>query len=280
MVFRFRPAAPRDRAAVFAFCAHTWPDGDYIPHVWDDWLADRTGLLVVGVDATDTPVAVGKLTVVAPGEGWLEGLRVAPALRRQGWGRALTAHLTARAWARGLHVVRWLTAARNTPMHRVAAALGYTRRGEVVPLRAPADAAAPPLRRAAPAEAAALWETVAARVPSAPLRWRGWAAATATPAWLAAAVAAGHALVAHPDGGLVVVAPRDGGEEADVALLVGAPTTYPALLAGARAAAAGLGAARVLALLAPEAAAAARGAGWLALTEQPMALYERARPAA
>jgi len=43
MSYGFRPAAPRDREAVFAFCATTWPNGDYIPRVWDAWLADPEG---------------------------------------------------------------------------------------------------------------------------------------------------------------------------------------------------------------------------------------------
>ena len=43
--YRFRPAAPRDRDAVFAFTADTWQGGDYIPRVWDAWLAERSGKL-------------------------------------------------------------------------------------------------------------------------------------------------------------------------------------------------------------------------------------------
>ena len=66
MPYRFRPAVPCDREAVFAFCAATWPNGDYIPLVWDAWLADPGGAFVVGADDEDSAVAVVKLSRAAP----------------------------------------------------------------------------------------------------------------------------------------------------------------------------------------------------------------------
>ncbi len=287
MDYRFRPAAPRDREAVFAICAHTWPNGDYIPHVWEAWLADEEGLLAVGADGADVAVAVGKLTVPAPGEGWLEGIRVDPALRKIGWGRALTAHLTACAWARGLRAVRWITEAPNAPMHRMAEALGFRRLGAYHPHRV--DAAgqdpAPVARFAEPSEVGALWAgAVATRWES--MRWRMWTGAPATEAWLAAEASGERVLVAADGRSVVVVVPREPGHDAatlqprgdaDVGLLVGAPDAYPELLAAARARAAALGASGVLAMLPPDAAPAARAGGWTAITRQPMLLYGRAR---
>src|SRR5215468_5486230 len=52
-----RQAQPQDKAAVLAFCAHTWDWGDYIPQVWDEWLADPSGCLLVAILA-DRPVAL------------------------------------------------------------------------------------------------------------------------------------------------------------------------------------------------------------------------------
>jgi RimJ/RimL family protein N-acetyltransferase len=285
---RFRPAEERDRAAVFAVCARTWPDGDYIPRVWDAWLADPLGILAVGVDAGDQAVAVGKLSVPAPGEGWLEGLRVAPALRQGGWGRALAAYLTASAWAQGLHTVRYITEARNTPMHRVAAALGFAHEGETHPYRVdvgsenagrldtPGGATA---RLAESAETAGLWEvTVAAWAPGPPLRWHRWTAATASAAWFAAAVDAGQVLVAADGRSLAVLTPPGSDESADVALVAAAPAARAELLAAARGWAVDACGGRVLAMLPPFAAAAADADGWTAITERPMSLYGRSRP--
>jgi ribosomal-protein-alanine N-acetyltransferase len=275
MVHRFRLATPRDRDAVFALCASTWPDGDYIPRVWDAWLADPAGAFVVGVDATDTALAIGKLSVVAPGEGWIEGVRVAPAQRARGWGRALVAHLLACAQQQGLQVVRFLTAAGNVPMHRVAAALGFIPQGHYLPCHAAAEGAQP-ARLAQPDDTAALW-ALARQLPSPaePLRWQGWRAAHATPAWLAAAVQAGHVLVSADAKAFAAVAPPavPAGGEATVALLAGAPAAFPPLLAAVRAWAAAHGAARVLGLFPGAAAEAARQDGWTPYTEHPMWLY-------
>ncbi len=43
-----RAARPEDRADMERICAHTWDDGDYIPYVWDEWLADPQAVLLAG----------------------------------------------------------------------------------------------------------------------------------------------------------------------------------------------------------------------------------------
>lgn len=278
---------------MFAFTANTWQGGDYIPRVWDAWLADPHGAFVVGVDAADRPLAVGKLSVAdAAGasppslstqhaalgtgsEGWLEGIRVAPAVRGQGWGRALTAYLVERADERELATVRFITEHDNAPVHRIAAALAFEREGEYHPHRGAAggDAAA---RRAAPAEAAALWEAVwAGLAPAVPFRWQRWAAALATTDWFNAAVAEGRVLVAADNRSLAVVAHEPGAPSADLALLASAPEALAELLPAARAWAARAGAERILGLLPPPAVPAAVADGWEPYTAEPMVLYRR-----
>ena len=42
-----RPARPDDRPAMERICAHTWDWGDYVPEVWDDWLAQGGGMGVI-----------------------------------------------------------------------------------------------------------------------------------------------------------------------------------------------------------------------------------------
>ncbi|HEX9069391.1 MAG TPA: GNAT family N-acetyltransferase, partial [Ktedonobacterales bacterium] len=76
----FRPAREADHEAVMAFCATTWADGDYIPVVWDQWLADAKGALLVA-EVAGEPVALGHLAMVNADEGWIEGIRVAEAAR-------------------------------------------------------------------------------------------------------------------------------------------------------------------------------------------------------
>jgi hypothetical protein len=42
-----RPALPLDREAVLEFCKFIWDGHDYIPDVWDDWMADPSGEMFV-----------------------------------------------------------------------------------------------------------------------------------------------------------------------------------------------------------------------------------------
>ncbi len=114
-----RPARPEDREEVLRFCEHTWKDfGDYIADVWDDWLADQEGVFLVG-ELEGKPVAIGKVTVLSPGEIWLEGLRVAPEVRGQG---------VANAYMRGQrsylaqlrpHTLRLATGSHNIAVHHM-----------------------------------------------------------------------------------------------------------------------------------------------------------------
>jgi ribosomal protein S18 acetylase RimI-like enzyme len=86
-----RPARADDKDAVLAFTQKTWDWGDYIHHVWDDWLNAPDGELVVA-EMSGQPVAIAMTTIIGPGEGWLQGLRVHPEYRRHGLARDLTEH--------------------------------------------------------------------------------------------------------------------------------------------------------------------------------------------
>ncbi len=79
-----RPARPADRAAVLAFCVDTFSWGDDIPEVWYQWLADPNGQLLIA-EVSGVPVGLQHVAFLTPGEGWLQGLRVDPAVRRR-WG--------------------------------------------------------------------------------------------------------------------------------------------------------------------------------------------------
>ena len=91
-----RPAQAEDKAAVLAFCEHTWEWGDYIADVWDEWLADPSGRLLVAV-LGGSPIAVVHMKMVSSDECWLEGGRVAPAMRGRGISRRLNAEAMSQA---------------------------------------------------------------------------------------------------------------------------------------------------------------------------------------
>ncbi|MGH2516910.1 MAG: GNAT family N-acetyltransferase [Ktedonobacterales bacterium] len=125
-----RPARADDSEAVFDLCAHTWPGGDYIPYVWDQWLADPDSALLVALAGT-RPVGLVHMRMMSPDEGWLEGIRVDPNARRQGIGRVLVSRALVAAHERGAAVVRLITDHDNLPAQALFAHFGFTRIAEV-----------------------------------------------------------------------------------------------------------------------------------------------------
>ena len=107
-----REARAEDRAAVLAFCAQTWEWGDYIEAVWDKWLGDANGTLLVAV-IDDQPVGLIHVLMLSATEAWLEGMRVDPAYRQRGLAHQLSMEAVTEALQRGATVVRVLTSSTN-----------------------------------------------------------------------------------------------------------------------------------------------------------------------
>ncbi|MGB9723798.1 MAG: GNAT family N-acetyltransferase [Chloroflexia bacterium] len=122
-MLEIRRARPEDREVVLSFCAHTWEDGDYIPHVWEAWLADEQGPLLVGV-WEGRVAAIEKITRASADEVWLEGLRVDPQHRRKGLARALFHDALEWAGANGIRFVRLATSSSNATVQRMVEAAG------------------------------------------------------------------------------------------------------------------------------------------------------------
>ncbi len=108
-----RSARPEDRDAVLAFCAQTWEWGDYIEYVWDKWLHDPNGVLLVAI-MDGKPVGVEHMHMLSSTEAWLEGMRVDPAYRRQGVAAAITHEIIAEAMRSGAKVARLITESTNS----------------------------------------------------------------------------------------------------------------------------------------------------------------------
>ncbi|MGC8873765.1 MAG: GNAT family N-acetyltransferase [Chloroflexia bacterium] len=124
MDIQVRLARPEDRQAVFDFCSRIDDGHDYIPQVWEEWLADPRGVLLVAT-IDDVPVAVVRGAFYFPGEAWLEGMRVSPDHRQQGIATTLFKALVEAVTARGARVARLTTAYDNLPVHRMCAHLGF-----------------------------------------------------------------------------------------------------------------------------------------------------------
>lgn len=111
-----RRARNEDKEAVLAFCQQTWEWGDYIADVWDEWLHNPQGaLLVATLGGQDgQPVGVANMRMLTKNEAWLEGMRVDPAYRRQGISSALFDALIVEAKRFGAVTARLMTESNNT----------------------------------------------------------------------------------------------------------------------------------------------------------------------
>lgn len=126
-----RPAQPGDHAAMERICAHTWDGDDYLLEVWDEWLADERGPLIVG-EVEGQVVALSKITWQTADQVWLEGMRVDPDYRRRGVARRFLDHSLAYAQGQGARVVRLSTGSDNTPIHILIGRVGMERIGGYV----------------------------------------------------------------------------------------------------------------------------------------------------
>lgn len=148
-----RPARTEDHQEVLAFCDQAGKTGDYIPDVWDDWLHDDTGLLLVAT-IHNQPVGIVHMQMLNTTEAWLEGMRVDSAYRRRGVASTLDNYAIQEAQQRGATSVRLITETGNEPgiqfarslhMHRVSSFTLYS----AAPLTTPPGRSSPEQTRLA-----------------------------------------------------------------------------------------------------------------------------------
>lgn len=119
-----RPALPKDTADVMDLTRDIWDGDDYVPHVWHDWLADPVGLLAAA-EYGGRVVGVGKLTRLAPGQWWMEGLRVHPSYQERGIARHLHNYLVA-DWEQNYGgVLRLATSSKREAVHHLCETTGF-----------------------------------------------------------------------------------------------------------------------------------------------------------
>jgi GNAT superfamily N-acetyltransferase len=129
-----RPAAPGDREKVFSFLEEVWEGEDYLPMVWDDWVADPEGQLIVA-ELDGEPIGTGRIVDLGWGEYWLEGLRVSAAHRGKGVARQIQEYLL-RYWENiNGKSVGYLTHKDQVAVHRLAHTAGFQTRFNVSMVR-------------------------------------------------------------------------------------------------------------------------------------------------
>lgn len=204
-----RAARPEDRGPVLAFCADTFSWGDYIGDVWDRWLADVKGRLLVA-ELEGLPIGIQHVSFPSAREAYLQGMRVDPAVRRQGVATALLRAGLALARRQGARVARLLTRSDNEVVHRMVEAAGFRRATTFVDWRGTACAGAGRYPEAAVlGDVEDLWRLIEGSEHfhcSDRAYLADWQALELTNARLAAHVAAGEVYVARRTGQPVAMA--------------------------------------------------------------------------
>jgi GNAT superfamily N-acetyltransferase len=148
-------AADRDR--VMEISRDIWEGHDYIPRVFDDWLADA-GASFQAAELDGVVVGLQRLRPYAQGLVWYEGLRVATTHRRQGLARAMLVSAIVEAREQGLREMRLGTA--NPDAIPLFEAEGFRRLVDARWWRGQRLEGGEPARMPDPSEAGKLWPAV------------------------------------------------------------------------------------------------------------------------
>jgi len=119
-----------------------WEGDDYVPKVWGDWLADPEGILAVA-EYDSHVVGLGKLTLLAPREWWLEGLRTHPDFEGHGVASHLHEYLLNFWLQNGKGVLRLATASFRKSVQHLCKRTGFEKTTEFTFYEAPALEANP-----------------------------------------------------------------------------------------------------------------------------------------
>jgi GNAT superfamily N-acetyltransferase len=101
-----------------------WGGHDYMPLVWDRWLKDKSGVLLTAT-ADGVPVGTAKISVLSPGEVWLEGLRLHPDYQGRGLSKRIHQATFRAAVALNPRSVRYSTWIGNEASRRIAEKNGF-----------------------------------------------------------------------------------------------------------------------------------------------------------
>jgi GNAT superfamily N-acetyltransferase len=153
-----RPVRPADRDRVVEMTKDVWHGHDYIPDVFDAWVADSASAFQA-VEVDGVLVGLHRVRPYAPGLVWYEGLRVATSHRRQGLARAMLASAIAEAREQGHGEMRLATG--NADAIPLFESAGFQRLIDVRWWRGSRVEGGESARIPAAAEAEKLWPMVA-----------------------------------------------------------------------------------------------------------------------
>lgn len=92
---RFRLATSQDKDYVLNFCKTTFSWGDYIDRVWEIWINEPNGILLVAEieNHIKKPIAIIHGILIPEKTIWIEGIRVDPQYRKQKLATNLMNHI-------------------------------------------------------------------------------------------------------------------------------------------------------------------------------------------
>lgn len=121
---RIRKAKPADKAPILEISKKIWGGHDYLPVVWDDWLADKRGRLIVAT-VNGRTVGVAHASMQANYVAWLEGVRVHEEYRGFGIAGKLNSSLVEWSRSRGARVARLCTGSSNLASRKHLQKIGF-----------------------------------------------------------------------------------------------------------------------------------------------------------
>jgi GNAT superfamily N-acetyltransferase len=131
-----RPALPMDTPGVLVMSSLIWDGEDYLHLVWQDWLSDPEGVLLVG-EFGGQIVSTAKLTRLGKLSWWLEGMRVHPEFEGKGFATHVFESILDACGRLGGGMARLVTGSKRIAVHRMCARLGFVKIGDISAYRAP-----------------------------------------------------------------------------------------------------------------------------------------------
>jgi GNAT superfamily N-acetyltransferase len=96
-----------------------WEGSDYVPYVWDEWLRDASGWLMVA-SLGGRVVGLQHIERQEDGSAWVEGIRVAADVRDRGIGGAMLRRAVQWAQEHACPWIRLATSSENPASNRIA----------------------------------------------------------------------------------------------------------------------------------------------------------------
>ena len=143
MKIALRKAVAPDKERIAAISSRIWEGDDYVASVFDNWLADPHGEVVVAMLA-GVLIGFARRTYLLPGYAWFEGIRTDPAYSNTGAAKAITRHFLDAVREENAERIGLSTYIDNEASLHIIAANGFTRAASYVYLEAGPDA---PVRR-------------------------------------------------------------------------------------------------------------------------------------